>query len=161
MDSSIKQAQKQGERYAVKATLVTELGLALLSFTLLLLATHSAQVFWDIITYLGAVNVAVFVVASVLFAYLVGRNAGVKILVKKRRYAWVGLFSGLKVVFFSTLVCVATALLVQSVMGPLELGWLVDFIMKPFAWVALLCLVPVALAGIWYGYTLRRSTERP
>ncbi|ALI99542.1 hypothetical protein [Rufibacter tibetensis] len=159
MDTSIKNAQRQGITYALKATLATEVVIAVLFFTLLLSVTSSVQMFLDIVTYLGAVNVVLFIISSLLFAYLIGRRAGVKILVRKKRHTWIGLFSGLKVVLFSTLVCSAAALLLQATTGAIEKGWLLNYMMKPFAWMAVLCLLPVTIAGLWYGYKLKSKLE--
>ncbi|MBC3541977.1 hypothetical protein ACFSC6_08965 [Rufibacter sediminis] len=159
MDTSLQQARRQGSTYALRVTLVTEVVLAVLFFTLLLSVTSSAQMFWDIVTYLGTVNLAIFVFSSLLFAFLVGRKAGVNILIRKKKSTWVGVFSGLKVVLFSTLICVLAALFLQATTGALEKGWLLNYIMKPFAWMGLLCLVPVTIAGLWYGYKLKSKQE--
>ncbi|WP_210486528.1 hypothetical protein [Rufibacter aurantiacus] len=155
MDTTLKRARRQGIAYAIRATLVTEVAIAVLFFTFMLAVTSSAQMFWDLVTYLGAANVTIFVFSSLLFAFLVGRKAGVKIMLRKKKYAWVGVFSSLKVVLFSTLICCLAALLLQAAAGPVENGWLLNYIMKPFAWVAVLCLIPVSVAGLWYGYKLK------
>jgi hypothetical protein len=159
METTFKQAQKQGITYALKATLITEVAITVLFFTFMLSVTNSTQMFWDIVTYLGAANVIVFICSSLLFAYLIGRKAGVKIIVRRKRHALVGIFSGLKVVLFSTIVCCLAALLLQATTGALEKGWLLNYIMKPFAWMAFLCFIPVALAGLWYGHKLRSKLE--
>ncbi|WP_207432850.1 hypothetical protein [Sabulibacter ruber] len=160
MHTTIKQAQRQGASYALRATLVTEVIIALLFFTFLLSVTGSAQMFWDIATYLGVGNFTVFILSSLLFAILIGRRAGVKVLVKKKRHAWIGLISGLEVVLLSTVLCSLVTLLMQATAGALEKGWLLNYVMKPFAWLGLLCLVPVSIAGLWYGHKLKSKLVR-
>ncbi|RNI26060.1 hypothetical protein [Rufibacter latericius] len=160
MDTSIEQAQRKGISYALRATLVTEVVIAVLLFTFLLSATSSVQAFWDLVTYLGAFNVVLFVLSSLLFAFLIGRSTGVKIMQRKREFAWRGVLSGLEVVLLSTIICIVATVLLQATNGSLEKGWLVNFIMKPFAWMAILCLIPVSIAGLWYGYKLKSKLNQ-
>jgi hypothetical protein len=151
----LKIAQNSIGRQALVAVMVSELVAMLLLFTFLVSATGSPHIFSGMIVEIGMANFVVFILSTLLLAYFLGEKAGANVLAKKGNYYLAGYFLGLKVVVLSSLMSSIFAIALSLFTGELSLDLLIIYLFKPLIWLLPFGIVPIMIAGTWFGYQLR------
>jgi hypothetical protein len=145
-----------GSRCAVQATISSELVMAFLVFSF---AASSGVVGYlrQALQLIGYVNIVSFVITSVIFAYLLGRKAGIVIHQNARSLFYISYKTGLLVIIYSTLATSLLACIIAAITTGLPADWFMLYITKPLAWMLCLSCLPIILAGSWYGFTMAKS----
>jgi uncharacterized membrane protein len=154
------QAKQKGSRYALQVTLTTELAVVLLLFTFLLTATKSTRVFLELIEWMDAANIMMFVLGTGLFSFLLGKKAGVGIIVQRKNHWKTGCWLGVQTVVLATTLSTLFALTGHLLGNDTPTDSLLAFIAKPFVWIIPLSVIPVVIAGVWYGYQMEKQIKR-
>jgi hypothetical protein len=158
--TKVEEAQQKGSRYALQATLVTEGTVLFLLSGFLLTATGSFRLLLSITGWIGAQNCTVFMGCSLLLAYLLGGKAGAGMIRMGKNHYWTSYAAGIGVVLLSTLLSAGFQLVTLLLSRDLPTGWLTDIVFKPVVWMTALSLIPVLIAGTWYGYQLEQHTGK-
>ena len=157
MTTNITQAQQRSSKYAVQATLVTELAVVSVLFTFLLSATDSTNFLGQFFAWISLPTFAVFVLSTVVFSYVLGQKVGSGRLAKENISYFTCCLTALSVVWLSTLLTSLIALGSQRFAGELPPTWMIHYLAKPMVWMTFLSLVPVFIASVWYRHQLVRS----
>lgn len=158
--SFAKTVQKKGSKYALQATFFTEAILLVLLSTSLLFVTRSLEVLLDVFGYLEIRVAATFILGSFIFAILFGKVATLKFLSKRKNYLWIGMGTGLLIIICSTLLACLVAFSLQLVDIGFTEKWGLIYFVRPLLWMLAFSLVPVMVAGGWYGYKMKKVAFR-
>ncbi len=152
-------AQQVGGKYATQATLVTELVVLCLLATFLLSSTGSITFLDEIFRWISLPVCIVFVLSTLLFSYLLGQKLAVSILMRGRKCYWKCYTSAIGVVLLSIGVASSFALINQVIGHNLPENWIILYVAKPIIWVLPLSIVPILVAGTWYGNELIKQMK--
>ena len=155
-----KSTQLQGSKYALQATFYTEAIVLVLLSTFLLIAGRSFNVLLEVFSYLEIRVASTFILGSFLFAILFGKVATRKFLSKKKNFFWIGMGTGLVIIICSTMLASGVAFAIQLIdIGPIE-KWAFIYFVQPLLWMLAISIVPVAVAGSWFGLKLKNNLAR-
>jgi len=154
----IKHAEFKGAKLAVQATLVTELSILFILITFTVSVSGSENLFVSILSdTVGIFNCFSFVILTFAVSFFLGRKAGVAIILKKGNYLLISYANGIAIVVLSTLISSTFSLIIQVITGAMPENWLLLFVAKPVVWMTLLSVIPVLIAGSWYGVQMKMS----
>lgn len=159
-ESLIQSVQNQGSRYALQATFYTEAIMLVLISAFLLIASRSFEVLLEVFGYLEIRVAATFILGSFIFAIVFGKAATRKYLGKKKNYFWIGLKTGLVVIICSTVLACLVAFAIQLLEVGLSERWALIYFVRPLQWMLGLSLIPVVIAGGWFGHKLKKAASR-
>ncbi len=77
-----------------------------------------------------------------------------------KNHYWTSYAAGIGVVLLSTLLSAGFQLVTLLLSRDLPTGWLTDIVFKPVVWMTALSLIPVLIAGTWYGCQFEQHTGR-
>src|SRR5690606_6901937 len=97
------------------------------------------------------------VILTFAVSFFLGRKAGVAIILKKGNYLLISYANGIAIVVLSTLISSTFSLIIQVITGAMPENWLLLFVAKPVVWMTLLSVIPVLIAGSWYGVQMKMS----
>jgi hypothetical protein len=151
METHFEIAGAKGSRFALKATFYTEL------IVLFIAVTFAATVgglryIKETFATIGYINTLSFVILTLLFAYILGKRAGISIFKKNSQRFLIGYSSGFLIVFSATLITSVIALLTETFAAGLPTNWFALYILKPIIWLFCTSCLPVIIAGSWYGF---------
>jgi hypothetical protein len=152
--------QKKGSKYALQATFITEAVMLVLISTVLLVAGKSFNVLLEVFSYLEIRVAATFILGSFIFAILFGKVATRRFLSKKKNFFWIGLATGLVVIVCSTFLASLVAFAIQLIDIGFSEKWALIYFVRPLLWMVAFSLIPVTIAGGWFGYKLKKVTAR-
>jgi hypothetical protein len=153
-------AQDHGSKYALQATFYTEAIMLVLISVILLMAGRSFEVLLEVFSYLEIRVAATFILGSFIFAILFGKLATRKYLGKRNNYFWIGMETGLVIIICSTILASLVAFAIQLLeVGPSE-KWALIYFIRPLLWMLAISLVPVAIAGGWFGHKLKKAAAQ-
>lgn len=158
--SLAKTVQKKGSKYALQATFYTEAILLVLLSTSLVLISRSVDVLFDVFGYLEIRVAATFILGSFIFAILFGKAATLKFLRKRKNYFWIGMGTGLLIIICSTLLASLVAFSLQLMDIGFSEKWGLIYFVRPLLWMLAFSLIPVMVAGGWYGYKMKKVAVR-
>jgi hypothetical protein len=158
--SLTKLAQKKGSKYALQATFYTEAILLVLISTFLLIATRSFHVLLEVFGYLEIRVAATFILGSFIFAIFFGKVATRRFLSKKKNFFWIGMGTGLVVIICSTMLASLVAFAIQLVDIGFSEKWALIYFVRPLLWMLAIGIIPVAIAGGWFGHKLKKAMDR-
>ncbi|HYF69056.1 MAG TPA: hypothetical protein VD884_13025 [Ohtaekwangia sp.] len=148
----IKQAEFKGANLAVQATLITELAILFILITFTVSVSGAVNLFVSILSdTVGILNCFSFVILTFAFSFFLGKKAGVAIIFKKRHYLLTSYAAGIAIVVLSTLISSTFSIIIQAITGPMQENWLLLFVAKPVVWMIILSVIPIVIAGSWYG----------
>jgi hypothetical protein len=153
-------AQKKGSKYALQATFYTEAILLVVLSLILLIASRSFQVLVEVFGYLEIRVAANFILGSFIFAILFGQVATRKILSEGQNHLWIGIGTGLVIIICSTVLASLVAFVIQLMDIGLSEKWALIYFVRPLLWVTAFSLIPVMIAGGWFGYKLKKTTQQ-
>lgn len=151
MATYIETAGEKGSRFALKATVYTQL------IVLFIAVTFAATVgglryINDTLAAIGHVNVPSFVILTMLFSYIYGKRAGISISRNHHHRFLISYSAGFLTVFSATLVTAMLALFTEAFVAGLPTAWFTGYILKPVIWLFFTSCIPVFIAGSWYGF---------
>lgn len=148
-----------GSRYAVQATIGSELVIVFLVFSF---AASSGVVEYLLkaLQVIGYSNIACFVIVSIFFAYVLGRKTGIAIDQNTRNRFYLGYKTGLLVTIYSTLTASLFTFGTTFITTGLPADWFMLYIAKPLVWMICLSCLPILIAGSWYGFTIAKSAGK-
>jgi len=106
-------------------------------------------------------NIIVGMLIMVSCGYVYGRIAGVQIIVKHRNSIGVGIICSVAILLTTAILCGWTGFFQEGIPNigsgddPFE-----DYIVKPFAWIATVGIIPAVLIGIWVGGRIKRRGRK-
>lgn len=159
MSQNNKLQVSEGSRYAVKATLGSELIIVLLIFSFAA-SSGAIEYLLKALRLIGYSNIVCFIVVSIFFSCTLGRKAGIAIIQNTRSRFYIGYRTGLLVTIYSTLIASLFAFCITAVTTGLPVEGFILYIAKPLAWMICLGCLPILIAGSWYGFTLAKSTGK-
>jgi membrane protease YdiL (CAAX protease family) len=102
-------------------------------------------------------NIFVGVIAILLAGHFLGQRAGISILVKNKNRIWIGILYGFLILLVGTIV--ASFVGVFQNIG-IDNSLFFNYMVKPLVWVTSFGLIPVVIAGIWFGNSIVRQARR-
>jgi hypothetical protein len=159
-ESLIQMTQDKGSKYALQATFYTEAIMLVIISAFLLIASRSFEVLLEVFSYLEIRVAATFILSSFIFAILFGKLATRKYLGKRNNYFWIGMETGLVVIICSTILASLVAFAIQLLEVGLSDKWALIYFVRPLLWMLGFSLIPVVIAGGWFGYKLKKAATR-
>jgi hypothetical protein len=148
-----------GSWFAMKATILSAIVILSLVFSF----AASADVLGYLLKALqftGYVNIVSFVTMSIIFAYLLGKKAEIAIRKKTSGHLYISYKTGLLVITYSTLITSLLACGTTLVTTGLPADWFMLYFVVPLVWTISLSVLPIAIAGSWYGVSIINSPSK-
>lgn len=139
-------------------------GIAIAQVMMTLLVSTDAGFMKGFFWFIGLgmdVNIIVGILIMILCGYVYGRIAGVQIIVKNRNFIGVGIICSVAILLTTAILCGWTGFFQEGLSDigtgddPFE-----DYIIKPFAWVATVGIIPAVLIGMWVGGRIKRRGRK-
>jgi hypothetical protein len=154
-----KKAMNTGSRLALQSALI---GLSIAYFLMSWVSNDGYNglfgLFWILnVDYFR--NVFTGALVLIVAGVLLGRQAGLRIIVEHANPYWIGIKCGLLTLWTAALAGSMVGFFGEGLVQITNAGTFHNYLFKPMYWVTIFGMIPAILVGAWYGKRVQRSGQ--